>query len=64
MVTMNCILHTTVGLVHSAGGPPTSFTFLLNSYDYLYSRVEVSIVAEWALNSNHAAGSEKENNNA
>ena len=30
----------------------------------LYSRVEVSIVAEWALYSNHAGGSEKENNNA
>ena len=26
--------------------------------------VEVSIVAEWALYSHHAAGSEKENNNA
>ena len=30
----------------------------------MYSRVEVSIVAEWALYSNPAAGSEKENNNA
>ena len=30
----------------------------------LYSRVEVSIVAEWALYSNHAGGSEKENNNS
>ena len=64
MVTMNCILHTTVCLVHSPGAPPTSFTYLLNSYDYLYSWDEVSIVAEWALYSNHAAGSEKENYNA
>ena len=31
MVTMNCILHTTVGLVHSPGAPPTSFTYLLTS---------------------------------
>ena len=29
MVTMNCILHTTVGLVHPRGAPPTSFTYLL-----------------------------------
>ena len=27
IVTMNCILHTTVGLVHSPGAPPTSFTY-------------------------------------
>ena len=33
MVTMNCILHTTVDLVHSPGAPPTSFTYLLNSWD-------------------------------
>ena len=31
MVTMDCILHTTVGLVHSTEAPPTSFTYLLNS---------------------------------
>ena len=31
MVTMDFILHTTVGLVHPPEVPPTSSTYLLNS---------------------------------